>query len=141
MEHPVIYARKVRFSDTDCQGHVFNANYLVYFDDAITDYMDAAGLPYAEIVRRGHDLVLVRAECDFRSSSVLGEELEVGVRVGRVGTTSMTFALRVEEAESGRLVAEGKEVYVILDGTLKRPIPVPEYMREAIGKLQGPAGS
>lgn len=140
MEHRVVYVRKVRFSDTDTQGHVFNANYFVYFDDAITDYLDALGLPYAEMTRRGHDLVLARAECDFRSSGALGETLVVGVRVTRLGNTSLTFGLRVEE-ETGRLVAEGVEIYVVLDRKSRAPTPVPAYLREAVARLQGgPAG-
>jgi len=137
MEAPVVYSRKVRFSDTDCQGHVFNANYFFYFDDAITDYMDALGLPYNEFVRHGHDLVLGRAECDFRSSGEMGETLRVGVRVSRLGNTSFTFSLRITTEEGSRLVAEGQEVYVILDRGTGKPTPVPDYVREAVVRLQG----
>lgn len=136
MTHPVRYTRKVRFSDTDCQAHVFNATYFVYFDDAITDYLEALGIPYAEMTRRGHDLVLGRAECDFRSSGTLGEELETRVGVERVGNTSIVFGLEVVEAATGRLVAQGREVYVVLDHAAKKPVPVPEYLREAIDRLQ-----
>lgn len=136
MEHPVVYVRKVRFSDTDIQGHVFNANYFVYFDDAVTDYLEALGLPYQEITGRGHDLVLVRAECDFRSSGAFGETLLSGVRVSRLGNTSITFGLRVEEEKTGRVVAEGLEVYVVLDHESRRPTPVPDYLRDAIGRLE-----
>lgn len=139
MNHPVRYARKVRYSDTDAQGHVFNANYLVYFDDAITDYFDALGIAPAEIERRGHLLVVARAECDFRSSGELGESLVTGVRVGRLGNTSLTFELRIEVEGSGRLVAEGREVYVLLDRATGRPAPVPEYLRQAVARLEGPA--
>ena len=45
-----IYSRRVRFSDTDCQGHVFNANYFVYFDDAVTDFLEQAGIPYRPLL-------------------------------------------------------------------------------------------
>ena len=140
MGRPVSYARKIRFSDTDCQAHVFNANYFVYFDDAITDYLDALGLPYAEIVERGHDLVLARAECDFRSPGSLGETLETRVGVERVGNTSLVFSLEVLEQGTGRLVAQGKEVYVVLDHASRQPAPVPGYLREATARLQGAAG-
>jgi acyl-CoA thioester hydrolase len=141
VEYPVVYVRKVRFSDTDTQGHVFNPNYFVYFDDAITDYLEALGLPYAEITRRGHDLVVARAECDFRSSGAFGETLVVGVRVSRVGNTSLTFGLRATEEKTGRVVAEGVEVYVVLDRESHVPTPVPTYLREAVTRLEaGSAG-
>src|SRR5690606_25712703 len=44
MDFPVVYRRRVRYSDADAQKIVFNANYSVYFDDTLTDYLDAAGL-------------------------------------------------------------------------------------------------
>ncbi len=131
------YRRKVRFSDTDCQGHVFNANYFVYFDDAITDFLEASGTPCPSIEARGHTLVLARAECDFRSAAVLGEVLRTRVTTERIGNTSVTFGLRIEEEGSGRLVAEGREVYVVLDRQTNRPCPVPAYLREALD----PAGA
>ncbi len=132
MESGFRHRQKVRFRDTDCQGHVFNANYFAYFDDAITDFLEASGVPYPALTERGHDLVLVRAECDFRSSAVLGEELVIHVAVEAFGRTSMTFALRCEEAGSGRTVAEGREVYVVLDHPTVRPAPVPGYLRAAL---------
>lgn len=132
MESKPTYQRKVRFSDSDCQGHVFNANYFVYVDDAVTDHLEDLGLPYAEIVRRGHDMVLARAECDFRSPGCFGETLSVAVRTERLGNTSVTFGFVIREAGSGRTVCEGREVYVILDRQTGRPAPVPDHLRDAI---------
>lgn len=132
MDTPVVYSRKVRFSDTDCQGHVFHVNYFVYFDDAVTDYFDALGLPHHLFLGRGHDLVLARAECDFRSSATLGETLDVRVEVEKIGTTSLVFALSIEEEKTGRRVAAGREVYVVLDTATRAPTPVPDYLRAAV---------
>lgn len=140
MDAAAIYERKVRFSDSDCQGHVFNANYFVYVDDAVTDYLEGLGLPYAEIVRRGHDMVLARAECDFRSPGCFGETLAVSIRTERVGNTSVIFGFLVREAASGRTVCEGREVYVILDRGTGRPAAVPGYLREAIAAREGKGG-
>ena len=137
MRDSVTYVRKVRFSDIDCQGHVFNANYLVYFDDAVTDYMDALGIPDAEFVRRGHDMVLARAECDFRSSGQLGETLVTTARVEKIGNSSVTFALEIVEQGSGRKVAQGREVYVVIERSSGRPTAVPDYLRAAVAALQG----
>lgn len=130
MPTPPTYARKVRYSDTDEQGHVFNGNYFVYFDDAITDYMEAllgrAGSP------EGCDIFLAHAECDFRSSARLGETLHTTARIERVGSTSLTFALTTLEAATGRVVAQGKEIYVVVDLETHRPMPVPEGLRRRI---------
>ncbi|GAB4261874.1 MAG: thioesterase family protein [Deferrisomatales bacterium] len=128
------YRRKVRFSDTDRQGHVFHANYFVYFDDALTDFLEAVGWPYEEIVHRGYDLVLARAECDFLSPGAFGEVLATRVGVERVGTTSVVFSFEVTEEAGGRAVAGGREVYVVLDRDTKRPTPVPDFLREAFAR-------
>jgi len=135
--NPFTYRRKVRFSDTDCQGVVFNANYLVYFDDALTDFLEAIGFPCTEIARRGHDVVTRRAECDFLSGAVLSETLGTSVQVEGIGATSIAFHLRVTEEITGRLVAEGREVYVVVDHATRQPVPVPGYLRCALERFRG----
>ena len=137
MQAPVVFTRKVRYSDTDAQGHVFNVHYFRYFDDAINDYMEraqGAPGPSAEC-----EIVLAHAECDFRSSAYLGDVLDTRVRVERIGTTSLTFLLEVVELTSGRQVVEGKEIYVSVDPESMQPIPVPESLRAAIAKLEAAA--
>ncbi|MBI5446592.1 MAG: acyl-CoA thioesterase [Deltaproteobacteria bacterium] len=130
----ITYSRKVRFSDIDCQGHVFNANYFVYVDDALTDYTDAVGLRYEELRRRGHDMVLARAECDYRSSGLLGETLVTAVSVEKLGNTSITFSFHMTEEETGRTIAQGREIYVIIDLSNGRPTAVPDYVRAALAE-------
>jgi YbgC/YbaW family acyl-CoA thioester hydrolase len=137
MDWPVTYTRKVRFSDTDAQGIVFNGNYSVYFDDTITDYFDALGIPWSEIQSQGYEMVLGRCEIDFRSAARLGERLVTGVRVARVGTTSVTFQLQTWEESSGRVVTEAKQIQVFVDHEQMRPTPVPRFFIEAVERLQG----
>ena len=134
--YPVTYERRVRYSDTDLQGIVFNANYFRYFDDAITDYFGVLGLPHGVMIERGHDVVVAHAEADFKSGGTLGEDLIVGVRVSSFGNTSFAIDLRVEEA-GGRLVATGQQIYVIVDPTSFRPVEVPDYFKDAVAELQG----
>jgi acyl-CoA thioester hydrolase len=131
---PVTYTRKVRYSDTDAQGHVFNVNYFTYFDDAITDFMEIAlrGQSPGEV---GYEIVLARAECDFASSAKLGEVLVTKVTVEKIGNTSLTFALEVIEKTSGRLVARGREVYVAVAPDMSTPVTVPDELREAIAGM------
>jgi len=87
------YRRKVRYSDTDPQGIVFNPNYLVYVDDALTDYFEASGLSFGSLAEKGIDPVVAHIECDFRSAGRIGEVLVTSVGVGGYGRTSMTFRL------------------------------------------------
>lgn len=137
MTWPVIYRRKIRFSDTDAQGIVFNGNYATYIDDAVTDYLDAAGLPWDAFTRSGYDMVLARSEIDFRSAARLGETLMTGARVARVGTSSVTFELQSWEEGSERVVIDARLVQVIVDHEAMRPKTVPSFFVEAVERLQG----
>ncbi len=125
------YRRKIRFSDTDQQGIVFNANYLVYVDDALTDLFESVGLPFGDLAGKGYDVVVARVECDFRSAASIGETLITRVWAGSAGNTSIVFSFRITEELSGRTVAEGNEVYVVLDSESRTPERVPDIMREA----------
>jgi YbgC/YbaW family acyl-CoA thioester hydrolase len=138
MDWPVLYERKVRFSDTDAQGVVFNGMYATYFDDTITDYFDAIGVPWSELNASGHDMVLARIEIDFRSSGRFGEVLVTGARVKRIGNSSLVFELRTWEQSSGRTVAEAVQVQVIVDHATFKPVPVPSFLSDAVVRTQGP---
>jgi acyl-CoA thioester hydrolase len=138
MGWPVLYERKVRFSDTDAQGVVFNGMYATYFDDTITDYFDAIGVPWSELNASGHDMVLARIEIDFRSSGRFGEVLVTGARVKRIGNSSLVFELRTWEESSGRTVAEAVQVQVIVDHATFKPVPVPSFLSDAVVRSQEP---
>ena len=137
MNYPVTYRRKVRFSDSDSQGIVFNANYLVYIDDTIADYFDNLAFDWNEMNARGCDLVLGRAEVDYRSSGRMGETLVVGAKVASIGTSSVVFQLIIWEEETERVVVEAKEVQVMVDASTFEPKPVPDWFVAAIDDLQG----
>src|SRR5262249_37350265 len=136
-EWGVLSRRKVRFSDTDAQGIVFNGNYATYLDDTVTDYCEAAGLPWEVFTRNGYDMVLARSEIDFRSGARLGETLVTGARVVRIGTSSVTFQLQTWEEGSRRVVIDAKLIQVIVDPQTLRPRPVPSFFIEAVERLQG----
>ena len=139
MNFPVIYRRKVRYSDADAQAIVFNANYAVYFDDALTDYLDAAGLGIEVLPARGCEIVLRRLEIDFLGSAKIGDDLCVAMRFVRLGRTSLTAHGRVWiEGDPDTPLVESTAVHVIVDAEHFRPAPVPEFFREAVEALQGP---
>lgn len=124
------YRRKVRYWDVDANGHVFNARYFVYWDDALTDFFEEAGLNFGTY--GGPLWVTRRTECDFRGEAHIGDHLATTVGVEKIGNTSVTFILRTVEEGSGRLVTEGREVYVVVDPETRQPITVPDAERERL---------
>jgi acyl-CoA thioester hydrolase len=137
MEWPVTYRRKIRFSDTDAQGIVFNGNYATYNDDAVTDYLDSLGFSWSEFQEKGYDMVLGRSEIDFRSSARLGDVLVTGARIARIGKTSVVFELRSWIEADARVVVDTKLIQVIVDPKTLAPKHAPPFFVEAVEKLQG----
>lgn len=128
----------VRFSDLDCRGHVNNAVYSSYIEDARLRWYVAAGeddepAPMAY----GVDMVLARTEIDFRSEvRHVGETLAIGVRVGRMGAKSADLEYRVL-AEDGRVVVEAKSVLVGFDFERAVSAPIPErWMRRLAAAVE-----
>lgn len=138
MSEPVVYDRKIRFSDSDAQGIVHNAAYLVYWDDAFTDYMEAIGCSWKRMTAAGDDVVLARTEIDYRSSAAIGDTARTRVNVTRIGNSSITFRCQTVDAATGRTLVEGSQIQVIVDHRTFQPKPVPDYIRELISAHEGP---
>lgn len=134
---PVLYDRKARWSDCDAQGIVYNPTFLIYWDDAFSDYMDAIGLPWDEMTARGDDVVLARTEIDYRSSGRMGQVIRTSARVLKIGRSSITFEYRSVNAATGDLLTEGRQIQVIVDHDTMRPKRVPDYLRAMIANHEG----
>ena len=133
MDWAVTYERKVRYSDTDAQGIVFNGNYATYFDDTLTDLFDLIGYRWDVV-----EVVLGRMEIDFRSPARLGETVVTGARVERIGNTSFVVRLATWDKATERVVAEAKQIQVVVAADDFRPVPVPDDLVAAIEAAQGP---
>jgi acyl-CoA thioester hydrolase len=124
---------RVRYSEIDGQKVVFHAHYLTYFDTAITEYMRV--LRYdteAAAKQAGVDFHVVRALVEFKAPIRFDDEIEVAVRTGRLGRSSLTFALAIFMKGSDELLAEGEIVWVHTDQQTRRAVPVPEALRQAV---------
>lgn len=122
-----VHRDSVRFRDLDGMAHVNNAVFMTYMESARIEYFTSLGLGRNPL----GDLILARAEVDFRSPIEFPEEIEVGVRVGRVGTKS--FDLEQEVRADGRVAAEGRFVLVAYDYSLNASREIPEEWRERLG--------
>ena len=127
---------RVRYGETDAQGVVFNANYLLYYDVAITEYLRALGWNYRAHIATGVDFHTVRTVVDYRAPIRFDDEIEVGVRPGRVGNSSLTWALEIHPSGEDRPLATGEVVWVNTDQASHRPTPVPADLRAAIARFE-----
>lgn len=125
--------QKLRYSDCDPQGIVFNGNYARYWDDALTDWFEEAGFGGEGLGGIGVDVVAARIEMDFRASAGLGDTLQTEIAVERVGNTSMTLTFTTIRLSDGTVVTEGREVLVFVDRVDFRPTQVPDDVKNELG--------
>jgi acyl-CoA thioester hydrolase len=126
----------VRFRDCDPLGHVNNAVYLTYLEQArfnlwreqlgyIATSASAGGA-------RGLGFILARVECDFTAQARYGDELEVRLSLAGLGRSSFTYAYEIVEVVSGRRVALAKTVIVRFDYDSQASVPLDESLRQRL---------
>jgi acyl-CoA thioester hydrolase len=131
---------RVRYSEIDGQSVVFNAHYLTYFDTAITEYFRALGYDYlGEATRTGMDFHTVRSLVEYKAPIRFDEQIDVCVRVARIGRSSMTFDLAIFVGAGEDLRATGEIVWVYTDQNSHRPVAVGEDLRGLIASREGPS--
>ncbi len=109
---------EVRFKDIDMMGHVNNAVYITYFENARAGYWRVLG---AWAGRPESTYVLARAECDYRSPATLDDELGCHIKVTRFGRTSFAFQYLLRDEKSRRIIVEGRTVQVMYDYDKGKP--------------------
>ena len=117
----------VRYADTDAQGVVFFANYLTYFDEGLTYFLEHIGHPYSTF--DGGDFVYVNSQCTYKGSATFGDHVDVEVVPTRVGRTSLTSRCTVRRGDE--VLAEGELVNVYI-GADRRPKALPDALRAAL---------
>lgn len=125
--HPL----RVRWAEVDPQGIVFNGHYLTYADVAITEYFRALGIAYpGDLSRDGGDFFAIKTVLEYLAPARFDELLEIGVRVGRLGRSSLSFNLGIWRA--GEALTVGEVIYVHADSTSRSSRPLPPWLREKV---------
>ncbi|MGH7102242.1 MAG: acyl-CoA thioesterase [Acetobacteraceae bacterium] len=122
-----------RWKDNDAFGHVNNVEYYSYFDTAVTFFLVEHGL----IGVAGSDIITVVVEtgCRFHASVAFPDRVTVGVRVARIGATSVRYEIAVFRNDEDAAAADGHFVHVYVDRATMRPVPVPAASRAALGTI------
>jgi acyl-CoA thioester hydrolase len=122
---PIVVRQKVRFRDCDALGHVNNAVYLTYLEEARVELAQRFGMTWTQ-------MILARCEIDFRDQVSIGEVVEVSLWPTRVGNKSfeLGYALKVGD----RFVAEAKTVLVAYDYDTNQSRPIPDAWRKLLAE-------
>jgi acyl-CoA thioester hydrolase len=122
-----------RWMDNDLYGHVNNVVYYSYFDTVINAYLIEEGgldIHRAEIVG-----VAVETMCRFRTSLAFPETIDAGLRVGRLGTSSVRYEIGLFRQGSDAAAAEGHFVHVFVRRADQTPVAIPMQLKNALHKI------
>lgn len=130
---PRFYASiRVRYYETDLQGHVNFIWHQSYFAIAAADYLKAIGWSYEQLSHEGFDLLFVDAHGSYRGPAFYDEILRVYCVVERIGSSSIRFAFQTIAENGERPIATGDMTAVLVDRQNRQKIPVPAFFRQAV---------
>ena len=122
-----------RWHDNDVYGHVNNVTYYSFFDTAVNTYLiEQGGLDI-----HGGEVVgfVVSSACDYFASIAFPERIDIGLRVGKLGNSSVQYELAVFKAGEEEACAAGRFVHVFVDRGSNRPVAIAGLLREALQRL------
>jgi acyl-CoA thioester hydrolase len=127
-----------RWMDNDVYGHINNVVYYSFFDSAVNGYLIERG---ALDIHAGSVIgLVVETHCNFFAPLQFPQFVEAGVRVARVGTSSVRYEIGLFADEVPTCAASGHFVHVYVDRTTRRPTPLPETLLRALAPLRVDAG-
>jgi acyl-CoA thioester hydrolase len=128
----------VRFSETDAQGVVHNAVYLVWFEIARVAYLGQFPGGYKGLVEQGIDATTTEAHVRYQDGTRFDDELRIHVRARDVRGARFRFEYVVERVnEPAAVVAEGWTAHACVNAETLRPTRMPGWLAEAIAGLEG----
>jgi acyl-CoA thioester hydrolase len=122
---------RVRYAETDAQGVVYHANYLVYMEVARSSLTRERGFPYQAMEAAGINLVVVDARLRFRAPAGYDDPLVVRVRIRSLRGKVVAFEYRIEHAETRRLLVTGETTHLCVDSSF-RPRAIPDEVVRAL---------
>ena len=122
-----------RWHDNDIYGHVNNVTYYSFFDSTVNTYLiEQGGLDIHDGTVVGF---VVSSSCDYFASIAYPDLIEVGLRVGKLGNSSVQYELAVFKVGEQEACAAGRFVHVFVDRASNRPVAIPEGLRQALEAL------
>lgn len=137
-DYRVFYPIGTRWSDNDIYGHVNNVTYYAYFDTAANRYLiEEGGLDINDGSIVGY---VVNSGCEYHAPVAYPEALEAGLRVDRLGTSSVQYGIAIFRSGEEAAVAHGHFVHVFVDRAADASVPIPERLRAALAAIAVTAG-
>jgi acyl-CoA thioester hydrolase len=133
---PVFRPIATRWMDNDVYGHVNNVHYLSYFDTAVNGWLIERGL--LDIQASGIVGLVVETGCTYFASVAFPDALEAGIRVTKLGRSSVRYEIGIFRIGEDEVSAQGHFVHVYVERATQRPVEIPAPVRAALSGLAPP---
>ncbi len=127
---------KVRYRDTDAQGHLYFANYLVFADEAAGTYMSSLGFDWSDPGKTPCLVFTANINIDYLDECRIEDRVRAEVGYGRLGNTSAQLDFTLIDDGRGTTLARGSIRQVFVDRGTRRATPMPAALRAAILERQ-----
>ncbi len=134
---PHFCAIPTRWMDNDVYGHVNNVVYYAYFDTVINRYLVAEGK--LDIARAAVIGLCVESRCRYRKAIAFPDDVDAGLRVAKLGRSSVTYEIGIFARGEDSAAAEGSFVHVFVDRETRRSVAMPDAIRSALARITTPA--
>lgn len=132
-DYKIFYPVTTRWMDNDIYGHVNNVTYYSYFDTAANTFLiNHCGLD----IHKG-DIVgfVVSSGCEYLAPIAFPDKIEVGIRIDRLGNSSVQYGLGIFKDKEVQACAFGHFIHVFVDREANKPVRIPDYMRKNMEKI------
>ena len=132
-DYRVFYPVTTRWMDNDIYGHVNNVTYYSYFDTAANRYLiEEGGLDIEDSRIVGY---VVNSGCQYHAPITYPEDIQAGLRVDRLGNSSVQYGIAIFRAGEEQAAAHGHFVHVFVERAADRSVPIPDRLRQALERL------
>lgn len=122
-----------RWHDNDIYGHVNNVTYYSYFDTVANTYLIKQG---GLDIHHGNTIgLVVNSGCSYHAAIAFPDELEGGLRINKIGNSSVEYGIGIFKKGEQSAVAEGHFVHVFVDRETRQSTPIPEALRDAFTRI------
>lgn len=125
---------QTRWMDNDAYGHVNNVVYYSWFDTVVNAYLIDRGV--LDIERSPTVGLVVETRCSYFSELAFPQQVEAGLRVGRIGSSSVRYEIGLFAAGATQASAQGHFIHVYVDRATRKPAPLTAALRGALERIR-----
>ena len=116
------YCRKANFYETDQMGVIHHSNYIRWFEEARTDFLEQIGYPYSKINENGIDIAIINFYCECKAMVYFGDTVHIHISISEIKNMKMTVDYKVINAATGEVCTLGKTQHFFYDNNKKAPV-------------------